>query len=89
MRYIKEWHDNFRRIRQERGLHQSQMAELLGVSQAMVALWESCQRRFTEDMLLLIAEKCEISLESLIALKPGPNDFEAKTEGMWWRQYND
>lgn len=69
MAYIPYWHDNFKALRLRKGLTQTQMGELLGVSQSLINLLESGKRHFTEKMLVNIADKCDVNVESITTIQ--------------------
>src|SRR6202163_4930142 len=55
----------FRRIRQQLGLSQTQMAEGLGISPSYINLIERNQRPVTAQVLLRLAETYDLDLRSL------------------------
>lgn len=48
--------------RHRRKMSQSEFADFMGVSQAMVSKWESCSYNFSMDTLLLIADKLSLAV---------------------------
>ena len=61
----------FRRIRQQLGLSQTQIAEGLGISPSYVNLIERNQRPVTAQILLRLAETYDLDLRDLAELCPG------------------
>jgi transcriptional regulator with XRE-family HTH domain len=59
-------------LRKAQGLTQTQLAELLGISQQLVAAYESGQRRVPVDLLAESARLLGVSVEELVGLRPGP-----------------
>jgi transcriptional regulator with XRE-family HTH domain len=60
------------RLRKEHGLTQAQLAEQLGVSQQLVAAYESGERCVPTDTLPRIATALGVSLEELMGTGNGP-----------------
>ena len=56
--------------RQELGLNQKQLAEKLGVSQAMVSRWETGEANFTLSSLVKISVALDIPMQSPFVLRP-------------------
>src|SRR5712664_2660868 len=61
----------FRRIRQQLGLSQTQIAEGLGISPSYINLIERNQRPVTAQILLRLAEAYDLDLRDLAELCPG------------------
>ena len=61
----------FRRIRQQLGLSQTQIAEGLGISPSYINLIERNQRPVTAQILLRLAETYDLDLRDLAELCPG------------------
>jgi len=59
-------------LRKAQGLTQTQLAELLGVSQQLVACYETGQRRIPVDLLAETARLLGVSVEELVGLTTGP-----------------
>lgn len=57
-------------LRKEQGLTQTQLAELLGISQQQVASFEAGRRRVTVAMLPTLAHSLGASVEELLGVKP-------------------
>lgn len=57
-------------LRKEQGLTQAQLAELLGMSQQMVALYELGRRRIPLDLLPECARLLGVSIEGLFGANP-------------------
>lgn len=61
-----------RELRKQQGLTQGQLAELLGISQQLVAFYEHGQRRVPVDLLPEVARLLSVSVEELLGLTTGP-----------------
>jgi transcriptional regulator with XRE-family HTH domain len=59
-------------LRKEQTLTQTQLAELLGLTQQMIASYEVGRRRVPASLLPQIAETLAVSLEQLIGKKDAP-----------------
>lgn len=59
-------------LRKAQGLTQSQLAELLGISQQLVAFYEKGHRRVPVDLLPEVARLLAVSVEELLGLHTGP-----------------
>ena len=55
-------------LRKEQGLTQGQLAELLGISQQLVAFYEKGQRRVPIELLPEVARLLGVSVEELLGL---------------------
>lgn len=55
-------------LRKQQGLSQTQLAELLGISQQLVAFYERGQRRVPIDLLPAVARLLGVSVEELLGL---------------------
>ena len=60
--------DELKRLRKERGLTQSQLAEALNVSQSTIASWENGTRQPTTDFLPTLAEFYGISTDRILGM---------------------
>ncbi len=61
--------DNFRKIRKECGLSQSQVAQKLGIHQSNVSDWENDVSRPEYEKLIELANLYEVSLYELLGLE--------------------
>ena len=76
--------ENLRAVRKEKNLSQEQLAELLDVSRQAVSKWESEGGYPETEKLILIAQKLNVSLDSLLLDKQiidGAND-DVKKSGL-------
>jgi len=64
-KFFEEVGERVAALRKEQGLTQAQMAELLGMSQQMVALYELGRRRIPLDLFPEIARLLGVSIEEL------------------------
>ena len=62
------FNENFKALRQARGLTQAQMADKLGVSISAVSMYEQGRRKPDNDMLRKICEKFRVSTDSLLGI---------------------
>jgi transcriptional regulator with XRE-family HTH domain len=69
-RFSQEFGERMAALRKEQGLTQTQLAELLGVSQQQVASFEAGRRRVTVAMLPAVARALGVSVEELVGAKP-------------------
>lgn len=58
-------------LRKQQGLSQTQLADLLGISQQLVAFYERGQRRVPIDLLPGVARLLGVSVEELLGLSAG------------------
>ena len=76
--------DELKRLRKERQLTQSQLAEALNVSQSTIASWENGTRTPTTDFLPILADFYNISTDQLLGMiNDGPDNDQTslpKTE---------
>lgn len=63
---------NLKYLREQRGLKQQELADILGVKQSTVGNWEAGKREPEINMLVCIAEYFNVSLDNLVLkeLKP-------------------
>ncbi|MBL6452677.1 MAG: helix-turn-helix domain-containing protein [Porphyromonas sp.] len=54
-------------LRQERGINQSELADILNVSQSTLSRWERGIGRLTEEQILLIADAFKIDPRNIYA----------------------
>jgi transcriptional regulator with XRE-family HTH domain len=69
-RFFEELGRRVRDLRTEQGLTQVQFAELLGISQQLVALYERGQHRMPMDLLPEVARLLGVSVEEVLGLSP-------------------
>ncbi len=62
------FNENFKALRQARGLTQAQMADKLGISISAVSMYEQGRRKPDNDMLRKICEKFRVSTDSLLGI---------------------
>lgn len=67
--------EEIRRIRKEKGLSQSDLAALLGVSQQMIGLYETNKRTPKYETIQKIAKKLEVPVNALTTTIPEYQDF--------------
>lgn len=65
--------------RVNRKMSQTQLAELMGVSQSMISRWESGDENFTLETIVKIASKLGIEIQCPFKLQPAP--FHGHTKG--------
>lgn len=68
-RFSTEFGKRIAGLRKEQGLTQTQLGELLGVSQQQVASFEAGRRRVTVAMLPEVARALGVSVEHLLGVK--------------------
>jgi len=68
-RFSMEFGKRMGELRKEQGLTQTQLGELLGVSQQQVASFEAGRRRVTVAMLPNVAQALGVSVEQLLGVK--------------------
>jgi transcriptional regulator with XRE-family HTH domain len=69
-KFLAELGERIARRRKEQGLTQVQLAELLGISQQLVAFYERGERRIPVDVLPAAARLLGVSVEELLGLRP-------------------
>ena len=75
------FNENFKALRQARGLTQAQMADKLGISISAVSMYEQGKRNPDNDMLRKICEKFRISTDSLLGINvKGNNEVKSVDE---------
>lgn len=65
-----------KRLRTERGLYQSDLADALSVSQSAVASWESGTRQPGLDIVIQIAQYFGVTTDEILGYDRGDNDRE-------------
>ena len=65
------------KLRKERGFTQVELAEKLGVSQAVVSEYERGESRLTAPMLLRVAEILSVSADEILGLSHAPKRRQA------------
>lgn len=68
-KFLQELGQRITRLRKEQGLTQAQLAELLDISQQLVAFYERGQRRVPVDVLPDLARILGAQVEELLGLK--------------------
>jgi transcriptional regulator with XRE-family HTH domain len=68
-KFSEEFGERLAKLRKEQGLTQTQLAEMLGVSQQQVASFEAGRRRVTIAMLPSVARALGVSIEELLGVK--------------------
>ena len=85
--------DNLKRIRKDKNLSQEELAELLKVSRQAVSKWEQSASFPEVEKLLLLSNKLNISLDSLmsteIAQENGKNDGQVTGKIIVTSPYED
>lgn len=66
---MNKFAENFRLLRQEKGVGMEQLAKELGVSLCIVSYWESGKREPTMHSLIKIARYFRISLDELVGFE--------------------
>ena len=69
--------DTLKKLREQRNLTQTELAEELGITQQQVARYENNLRQFKQDFLFKLAESFKVSINLSLALlvKTKPFDF--------------
>lgn len=77
--FLKDLGERIRELRKARGMTQSDLAERLGVTQALIASYESARRSVPLRKLCMLAEALGVSIEDCVGQaaprqrrKPGP-----------------
>jgi transcriptional regulator with XRE-family HTH domain len=65
------------RIRKERGLTQVELAERVGIIQALISDYERDNRRLHADMIVRVAQALGVSTDELLGVKAARTDDEA------------
>lgn len=68
--------ENLKRLRKEKHMSQSQLAELVDMSQATIASWESGTRKPDTSMLLRLAELLGVTTDELLGAPAMDDDAE-------------
>lgn len=68
--------DNLKRLRKEKRMSQSQLAELVDMSQATVASWEIGTRNPDASMILRLAELLGVTTDELLGASKVEDDAE-------------
>ena len=68
--------ENLKRLRKEKHLSQSQLAELVDMSQATVASWETGTRNPDTAMIIRLAELFGVSTDELLGAQSTDDDTE-------------
>jgi transcriptional regulator with XRE-family HTH domain len=69
--FLKELGRRMAQLRKEQGLTQAQLAELVGISQQLVASYEVGRRRIPAPKLPAVAHALAVSVEELLGTKKG------------------
>lgn len=62
-------------LRRQMGLTQKEFAELLDIPQPSVSAYENSRNSPTMEVLIAMAQKCNVSLDWLCGLSPAPNSI--------------
>jgi transcriptional regulator with XRE-family HTH domain len=68
--FFRTFGERLARLRRERGLTQTQLGEVLGVSQQHVVAFEKGRRRVPVSALPVLARTLEVSVEELVGEQP-------------------
>ncbi|MCD8372409.1 MAG: helix-turn-helix domain-containing protein [Clostridia bacterium] len=60
--------ERLKELRKEKGLGQTRLAELCGVSNGIISLWENGMREPTMSNLIKLAKIFEVSIDYLVGL---------------------
>lgn len=80
VRALSRLAEGLRRLRKERGLTQSEVARMAGVSQSAIAQTESGRRGLNVETLLTLGEALGISLDELLDHRPRPGYVLARRD---------
>lgn len=69
-KFFEELGQRVRDLRKEQDLTQAQLADLLGISQQLVALYERGQHRMPLDLLPEVARLLGVSVEEVLGVTP-------------------
>lgn len=72
-------------IRKAKGLTQTELGELIGASQRMVAYYEKETQRPPSEKLHLIAKALNISMDELLGIKETKSETSPKQAALWKR----
>lgn len=61
--------ENLKYLRESKGLGQVELANKLGVSKAVISLWENGLREPTMSSLVVIAQYFDVSIDYLVGLE--------------------
>lgn len=67
LEYMNTIQEFIKALRQERGINQSELADILNVSQSTLSRWERGIGRLTEEQILLIADAFKIDPRNIYA----------------------
>ena len=67
--YYVEFGPVLRRLRQEKGLNQSQLGEMVGLSKAVISKYENSQSYPAYDMLIRLAYTFKVSTDYLLGVE--------------------
>lgn len=68
--------ENLKRLRKEKHISQSQLAELVDMSQATIASWETGTRKPDTSMILRLAELLGVTTDELLGAPAMDDDAE-------------
>lgn len=66
MNYIEE----FKRLREQKGLKQSEVSELLGMSKASYGMYETQKRKMPIEVFAALCRYYHVSADDLLGLRP-------------------
>ena len=80
--FFKKLGKRIAELRKERGMTQIQLAEALGISQQLVAAYETGDRKVPASMLPMLSKLFAVSLEQLMGMeiRPGKSGQTAKLQ---------
>jgi transcriptional regulator with XRE-family HTH domain len=83
-KYKKMLGDTIYRLRKEKGLSQSELGYLVGVSNKAVSKWETDEANPDIQLLPLLASVLGVSTDELLTdIKTEENDFKPKENSLW------
>jgi len=71
-KFLQDVGKRLKELRKAQGLTQTQLAELLGISQQLVAFYEGGHQRIAIDLLPDVARLLGVSVEELLGLSQSP-----------------